>query len=291
MHGHKRELNMNEKLQARYSRRLDLVRDVYLGAPSAFRAGISIPSSPTPRFSELRAALRALDEALASESEDGPASAPKGPDLFSRAPRSQPPVLVLLVIGLEVRAGCSPDVSTEVGCTVTLLFVALDLGLDVVLIKGSLEVCAAEPEPLCIPISSLVESKGTGYLSLPSGRAGAAEGTPILTTQAVLVAVIKASRSDVVALIVLERLGVKPFRGTVPSRSMARRRREGVVLASTGAGGSRSSGFGSKSSGNLLFRLAEPGVVLSSGCGETLSSLASGSGTWTGSAEMVDGRV
>jgi hypothetical protein len=88
----------------------------------------------------------------------------------------------------------------------------------------------------------------------------------MFTTQAALAAVAAASRSDALALVVLVRLGVKPFRGTVPSRSIARRSREGVVLASTGAGGRRSSGLGSKSSGNLLFRLADPGVVLSTGC-------------------------
>ena len=80
---------------------------------------------------------------------------------------------------------------------------------------------------------------------------------PMLTTQAAFAAVIAASRSDLVALVVLVRLGVKPFRRTVPSRSMVRLTR--------GAGG-RSSGFGSKSSGSLLFRPADPGVVFSAGC-------------------------
>ncbi len=108
--------------------------------------------------------------------------------------------------------------------------------------------------------------EGDGYFSPPNEGAGTAGGMPMLTTQAAFAAVIAASRSDVVALVVLVRLGVKPFRGTVPSRSMARRSREGVVLASTGAGGRRSSGFGSKSSGNLLFRPADPGVVFSTGC-------------------------
>ena len=115
---------------------------------------------------------------------------------------------------------------------------------------------------------------GVGYFSPPNEGASAVGGTPMLTTQAVFAAVIAASRSEVVVLVVLVRLGVKPFRGTVPSRNMARRSREGVVLASTGAGGRRSSGFGSKSSGNLLFRPADPGVVLSTGCGgEELRSL------------------
>lgn len=115
------------KSEARYSRRLDLVRGAYPGAPSVFRAGIPTPSSPAPRFSELSAVLRVLDEALASESEDATAL----------APRSQPPALGLLAIGLEDRAGCSPDVRTEVGYTATLFVAILDLGLDVALIKGS----------------------------------------------------------------------------------------------------------------------------------------------------------
>ena len=261
-----REPNTNEKPKARYSRRLDLVRGANPGAPSAFRAGISTPSSPAPRFSELSAALRTLDEALGSESEDGTALAPDGPGLFSLAPRSQPPVLGLPVIGLEDRASRSPDdVSTEVGYTATLFVATLDLGLDVELIKSS-EGCTAETEPWGISMSSLLWIEGAGYLSSPNERAGATEGIPILTTQAAFAAVVAASRSDAIVLAVLVRLGVKPLRGTVPSRSMARRTREGVVLARTGAGGRRSSGFGSKSSGNLLFRPAEPGVILCTGC-------------------------
>ena len=130
----KAEYERNQK--ARYSRRLDLVRGAYPGAPSAFRTGRSIPSSPSPRFSELSAVLR-LDETWASESEDATAVAPEGPDLFSLAPRSQLPALGLLAIGLEDRVGCSPDVRTEVGYTATLFEAVLDLGLDVALIKGS----------------------------------------------------------------------------------------------------------------------------------------------------------
>lgn len=221
---------------------------------------MSIPSSPTPRFSELSAALRALDEALASGSEDATSVAP---DLFSLAPRSQPPVLGLPVTGLEDRTGCSPeDVGTGFGYKVTLFVAVRDLGLGLVVVKCSLEGCTSvDPEPLGIPISSLLRI-GAGYLLSSNGRAGGAGGMPMLTTQAAFAAVIAASRSDAVALVVLVRLGVKPLRGIVPSRSMARRSREGVVVASTGTGGRRSSGFGSKSSGNLLFRLADPGVVL-----------------------------
>jgi len=144
------------KVKVHYSSRLDLVRGAYPGAPSVFRAGMSIPSSPNPRFSELSAVLRALDEALVSESDATPV-APEGPDLFSLVPRSQPTVLGLLATGLEDLGGCSTpeDEGTEVGYTVTLFVPALDLGLDVVLINGSVESFAAEPEALGIRISSL----------------------------------------------------------------------------------------------------------------------------------------
>lgn len=81
-------------------------------------------------------------------------AAPEGPGLFPLAPRNQPPVLGLLAIGLEDRAGCSPDVSTGVGYTATLFVVTLDLGLDLVLVESSLRGCTFEPEPWGIPLSS-----------------------------------------------------------------------------------------------------------------------------------------
>ncbi len=144
------------KSKARYSRRLDLVRGAYPGAPSALRTGKSIPSSPAPRFSELSAVLRVLDETLAPGSEDATAIAPEGPDLFSLAPRSQPPALGLLTIGLEDREGCSSDVSTEVGYTATLFAATLDLGLGVALVKSSLEGRTFKHKPWGISISSLL---------------------------------------------------------------------------------------------------------------------------------------
>ena len=88
-------------------------------------------------MNELSAVLRELDETLASESDDATAVAPERPDLFSLAPRSQLPTLGLLAVGLEDRAGCSPDVRTEVGYTATLFVANLDLGLDGALVEGS----------------------------------------------------------------------------------------------------------------------------------------------------------
>ena len=187
---------------------------------------MSITRSPASRFSGLSADLRVLDETLASESEDAIAFAPKGPDLFSLAPRSQLPTLCLLTIGLEDRGGSSPG--TEVGHTVTLFVAALDLGLGCALVKSSLEEGrTSEHKPQGISISSLLGMEGVGYFSPPNERAGAVGGMPILTTQAAFAAVIAASRSDLVALVVLVRLGVKPFRRTVPSRSMVRLTRGG----------------------------------------------------------------
>ena len=120
--------------------------------------------------------------------------APEGPNLFSLAPRNQPPVLGLLAIGLEDRVGCSPeDVGTEVGYTATLFVATLDLGLDVVLFESSSEDCAIEPEPLGIPISSLLSIEGVGYLLSSNERAGSAGVMPILTTQATFAAVRAAS--------------------------------------------------------------------------------------------------